>query len=79
MNVVRAMDFLSDKLFDGRPFRILTIVDCHTREALATVTRTKWKLATATSFASTGEEQNLDARDVAPGKRQHRGSRAVQA
>jgi putative transposase len=51
MNDVWAMDFLSDKLFDGRPFRILTIVDCHTREALATVARTNWKLATATSCA----------------------------
>jgi putative transposase len=40
MNDVRAMDFLSDRLFDGKPFRILTIVDCHTREALATVART---------------------------------------
>jgi putative transposase len=43
MNDVWAMDFLSDKLFDGRPFRILTIVDCHTREALATVARTNFR------------------------------------
>ena len=35
-----AMDFVSERLFDGRPFRILTIVDCHTREALATCART---------------------------------------
>ena len=28
MNDVWAMDFLSNKLFEGRPFRILTIVDC---------------------------------------------------
>lgn len=42
MNDVWAMDFLSDKLFDGRPFRILTIVDCHTREALATSARTNF-------------------------------------
>jgi putative transposase len=43
MNDVWAMDFLSDKLFDGRPFRILTIVDCHTREALATSARTSFR------------------------------------
>ena len=29
------MDFMFDRLFDGRPFRILTVVDCHTREALS--------------------------------------------
>ena len=43
MNDVWAMDFLSDKHFDGRPFRILTIVDCHTREALATSARTNFR------------------------------------
>lgn len=43
MNDVWAMDFLSDKLFDGRPFRILTILDCHTREALARVARTNFR------------------------------------
>jgi putative transposase len=37
------MDFLSDRLFDGRPFRILTIVDCHTREALASAARTNFR------------------------------------
>ena len=31
------MDFMSDQLFDGRPFRILAEVDCHTRESLAIV------------------------------------------
>jgi putative transposase len=34
-NQTWAMDFISDRLFDGRPFRILTIVDCHSRESLA--------------------------------------------
>ena len=43
MNDVWAMDFLSDRLFDGRPFRILTIVDCHTKEALATSARTNFR------------------------------------
>lgn len=38
-----AMDFMSDRLFDERPFRILTIVDCFTREALATSARTNFR------------------------------------
>jgi len=29
------MDFMSDKIFDGRRIRLLTIVDNHTRESLA--------------------------------------------
>ncbi len=37
------MDFVSDRLFDGRPFRILTVLDCHTREALATCARTNFR------------------------------------
>lgn len=43
MNDVWAMDFMSDRLFDEKPFRILTIVDCFTREALATAARTKFR------------------------------------
>ena len=35
-NEVWAMDFMSDQLFDGRPIRILTVVDIHTREGLST-------------------------------------------
>ena len=31
---------MSDRLFDERPFRILTILDCFTREALSTAPRT---------------------------------------
>lgn len=42
-NEVWAMDFMSDQLFDGRPFRILTVVDCHTREALSTVPRVSFR------------------------------------
>ena len=34
------MNFMSDRLFDERPFRILTIVDCFSREALSTARRT---------------------------------------
>jgi len=30
-----SMDFMADQLFDGRRFRLLTIVDNHTRESLA--------------------------------------------
>ena len=33
---VWALDFLSDRTADGRPIKILTITDEHTREALAT-------------------------------------------
>jgi putative transposase len=31
-----SMDFMSDELYDGRRIRVLTIVDNHTRESLAT-------------------------------------------
>lgn len=34
---------MSDALFDGRAFRILTIVDCHTRDALAIVPRASFR------------------------------------
>ena len=43
MNDVWSMDFVSDRLINDRPFRILTVVDCHTREALATVARTNFR------------------------------------
>ncbi len=42
-NEVWAMDFMSDRLFDGRPFRILTVVDCHTREALSLTPRANFR------------------------------------
>lgn len=48
MNDVWAMDFMSDRLFDEKPFRILTIVDCFTREALATVARTNFRACQVT-------------------------------
>jgi putative transposase len=34
---------MSDRLFDEKPFRILTIVDCFTREALASAARTNFR------------------------------------
>ena len=34
---------MSDALFDGRPFRILTIVDCHSRESLAIIPRPNFR------------------------------------
>jgi len=37
------MDFIADQLFDGRAFRILTVVDCHTRESLAIVPRVSFR------------------------------------
>jgi putative transposase len=42
-NEVWAMDFMADQLFDGRPFRILTVIDCHTREALSIVPRVSFR------------------------------------
>ncbi|KQP46094.1 hypothetical protein ASF34_21295 [Methylobacterium sp. Leaf106] len=42
-NKVWATDFMSDRLFDGCPFRILTVVDCHTREALSLTPRAKFR------------------------------------
>jgi putative transposase len=38
-NEVWSMDCVSDQLFDGRPIRILAVLDAHTREALSTVPR----------------------------------------
>ena len=43
VNDVWATDFMSDRLFDEKPFRILTVVDCYTREALATSARTNFR------------------------------------
>lgn len=34
---------MSDALFDGCSFRLLTVVDCHTRESLAIVPRTNFR------------------------------------
>jgi len=42
-NDVWAMDFMSDALFDSRPFRLLTVVDCCSREGLATVPRANFR------------------------------------
>jgi putative transposase len=37
------MDFMSDALFDGRPFRLLAIVDCCTRDGLGTLPRANFR------------------------------------
>jgi putative transposase len=37
------MDFASDQLFDGRPIRILAVLDAHTREALLIVPRVSFR------------------------------------
>jgi putative transposase len=42
-NEVWAMDLMSDRLFDGRPFRVLTVMDCHTREALSIAPRASFR------------------------------------
>ena len=38
-----AMDFMSNRLFDGRPFQILMIVNCHTREVLSLTPRANFR------------------------------------
>ena len=35
INQIWSMDFVADNLFDGRKLRMLTVVDCYTRESLA--------------------------------------------
>ena len=40
---VWAMDFVFDRLFDGRPLRILKISNCQTREALAKSAKTNFR------------------------------------
>jgi len=42
------MDFMSDCLFEGRPFRILTVVGCHRREALSLTPRAHFRACQVT-------------------------------
>jgi putative transposase len=42
-NQTWAMDFMSDTLFDNRSYRILTVVDCHSREGLAVEPRRSFR------------------------------------
>ena len=42
-NEVWSMDFVSDQLFDGRPIRILAVLDAHTREALSIAPRASFR------------------------------------
>lgn len=44
-NQTWAMDFVSDTLFDGQRFRLLTVVDCFSRESLAIVPRAHFRAA----------------------------------
>ena len=37
------MDFVSDPLFDSRRIRVLTIVDCHSRESLVVEPRSSFR------------------------------------
>ena len=43
MRLGRWISCPTSALFDGRPFRILTVIDGHTREALATVPRASFR------------------------------------
>lgn len=42
-NAVWALDFMSDRLFNDRSFRLLTVIDCHTREALSIAPRVNFR------------------------------------
>jgi putative transposase len=42
-NEVWRMDFVSDALLDGRPIRILAVIDAHTREALSIAPRANFR------------------------------------
>jgi putative transposase len=42
-NEVWSMDFVADALFDGRPIRILAVIDAHTREALSIAPRVNFR------------------------------------
>ena len=44
-NEVWSLDFMADQLFDSRPFRILTVLDVHTRESLSTAPRASFRAA----------------------------------
>lgn len=44
VNDVWATDFVSDRLFDQRPFRILALMDCFSRESLAIEPRGKFQV-----------------------------------
>ena len=43
MSDVWAADFMSYRLFDEKPFRILSIVECFTREAFVTVAKKNFR------------------------------------
>jgi putative transposase len=42
-NQTWAMDFVSDTLFNGTSIRVLTVVDCHTRESLSVEPRASFR------------------------------------
>jgi putative transposase len=60
-NEVWSMDFVSDQLFDGRPIRILAVLDAHTREALSIVPRANFR-----AFDVVGELDRLTQGRVRP-------------
>ena len=51
-NEVWAIDFVSDRTADGRPLKILTVTDEHTREALATPAADGWAPTTPSACSS---------------------------
>ena len=70
------MDFVSDRIFDGRPFRILTVVDCHTREALSLTPRANFRAYQVTEALDAlvklrGRPKSLRGRQWAGVRRSH--------
>jgi hypothetical protein len=55
------MDFMSNALFDGRSFRILTLVDCHSRKSLVVALRTNVGPSRSSSF-SIAQHANAESR-----------------
>ncbi len=65
-----AMDFMSDALFDGRPFRLLTVVGCHSRESLAIVPKVNFRafqvIEVSIGWRAIGASQRPSAAITAP-------------
>ena len=59
-NEIWSMDFMSDQLFDGRPIRILTVVDVHTREGLSTAPKANFRSAQVPDARAYSEVEVLD-------------------
>jgi putative transposase len=62
-NQIWAMDFVHDTLLDGRLLRVLTLIDCHSRECLAPVAQRRFRGEdVARILTGVGAAQPLPAR-----------------